>query len=75
MTINIKHIYKIVRKFLFSWCNKDFLIFLFFLALSCIFWLMMTLNETYEQEICIPAKLTEYPKTPSSPPTWKTPYA
>ncbi len=62
MTINIKHIYKIVRKFLFSWCNKEFLIFLFFLALSSIFWLMMTLNETYEQEICIPAKLTGIPE-------------
>ena len=39
---------KIVRGFLFTLVNKEFLIFLFFLLLSGIFWLLMTLNETYE---------------------------
>lgn len=35
---------------------------MFFLALSSIFWLMMTLNETYEQEITVPVKLVNVPK-------------
>ena len=54
--------YKMFRNFLFRWVNKEFLVFLFFLALSSIFWLMMTLNETYEQEICVPAHLVNVPK-------------
>ena len=42
--------------------SKEFLIFLFFFALSSIFWLMMTLNETYEQEINVPVRLPGVPK-------------
>ena len=42
--------------------NKQFLIFLFFLFLSGMFWLMMTLNETYEKEICVPVRLVGQPK-------------
>lgn len=62
MKINPKNIYRAIRNFLFSQLNKEFLFFLFFLFLSSIFWLMMTLNETYEQEICVPVKLTNVPK-------------
>lgn len=51
-----------VRNFLFSIVNKEFLIFLFFLALSGIFWLMMTLNETYEKEFVIGVKVTNVPR-------------
>lgn len=54
--------YHIFRGFLFKLLNKEFLFFLFFLALSGIFWLMMTLNETYEQEIPIGLRLTGIPK-------------
>ena len=39
----------IFRNLLFSMFNKEFLIFLFFLLLSGAFWLVMTLNETYER--------------------------
>ena len=38
------------------------MIFLFFLALSGIFWLMMTLNETYEYEVRIPVEYVNVPK-------------
>lgn len=55
-------IYRGVRNFLFSQMNKQFLIFLFFLILSGMFWLMMTLNETYEKEICVPVRLVGQPK-------------
>jgi len=52
--LGIKDIFRTVRNFLFSNVNKQFLVFLFFLLLSSIFWLMMTLNETYEKEIRVP---------------------
>ena len=48
--------------FLFSRANKEFLIFLFFLALSGAFWLSLTLNETYEQEFAVPFTVTDIPK-------------
>lgn len=59
---NIQHVLKMVKGFLFSSLNKEFLIFLFFLALSGSFWLMMTLNETYEKEFEIPVRLMGVPK-------------
>lgn len=58
----LRSIFKIVRNFLFSTVNKEFLIFLFFLALSGIFWLLMTLNETYEKEFQIPVRVTNVPR-------------
>ena len=53
---------RMVRDFLFCTANKEFLIFLFFLALSGIFWLFMTLDETYEQEVVIPVHIANVPK-------------
>ena len=47
---------------MFRVVNKEFLIFLFFLLLSSTFWLLMTLNETYEREIIIPVNLVDVPK-------------
>jgi hypothetical protein len=58
---NIAKIYKFVRSFLFSSVNREFLIFLFFLGLSGTFWLLMTLNETYEEELAIPVRLVDVP--------------
>jgi hypothetical protein len=54
--------FKIIRNFFFSKTNKEFLIFLFFLCLSGTFWLLMTLNETYEKEFSIPVRLINVPK-------------
>lgn len=62
MSFKIKKIYQQARSFLFSNMNKQFLVFLFFLFLSGIFWLSMTLNETYEQEFNIPIQLTDVPE-------------
>ena len=56
------NIYQVVRNFLFSWLNREFLIFLFFLALSGLFWLLMALNETYEAEIPIAVRIVNVPK-------------
>ena len=53
-----KRIYHLLKTFLSDFSGKEFLIFLFFLALSGVFWLMMTLNETYEVEFKVPLALT-----------------
>lgn len=57
-----KNLYETIRNFLFSNVNKQFVVFLFFLFLSGIFWLIMTLNETYERDIKIPLRITNIPK-------------
>lgn len=58
----LARIYNLVRNALFRLLNKEFLVFLVFLALSGIFWLVMTLNEDYEREIYVPVQLTGIPK-------------
>lgn len=51
----------IIRNSLLSRRNREFLIFLFFLALSGVFWLLMTLNEVYEREVVVPLHITGVP--------------
>lgn len=41
--------------------NKQSLIFLFFLALSSVFWVIQALNETYEEEFLVPIELKNVP--------------
>jgi len=53
---------KSIRNFLFSNMNKQFFTFLFFLVLSALFWLFLTLNETYEKEIKLPYQVVNIPK-------------
>ncbi len=50
-----------LRKLFFSLINKEFLIFLFFLAVSAGFWCMLTLNETYEREVNVPLQMIGIP--------------
>lgn len=57
----VRSIFRLTRNFLFSSVNKEFLVFLFFLALSAVFWLMMTLNENYEKEVRIPVTVVNIP--------------
>lgn len=56
-----KGIAQTIRNFLFSKTNKEFLVFMFFLALSGIFWLLMALNETLEKEVRIPVRIVNIP--------------
>ena len=60
--MNENSLWHYLRNFLFSKTNKEFLIFLFFFALSGAFWLFMTLNETYEKDISIPISIVNVPK-------------
>ncbi len=51
-----------IRTLFLSSINKELLTFIFFLALSGIFWLLLTLDEVYEQEFSIPISVTNVPK-------------
>jgi hypothetical protein len=53
---------KAIKSFLFSNMNKQFFIFLFFVLLSAVFWLILTLNETYEKEVKVPVRIVNIPK-------------
>ena len=55
-------IYRPLRDFLFSIVNREFLIFLFFLVVSGVFWLLSTLNDTDEYEYAIPVSLAGVPR-------------
>lgn len=54
-------IVKRVRDFLFSYRSREFGVFLFFLAVSAGFWLLQTLDETYENEVEVPIALVDVP--------------
>ena len=51
-----------MKNLLLSRANREFLIFLFFFALSGAFWLMMRLNETSEQEVRVVVRYTNIRK-------------
>ena len=51
-----------IRDFLFSRANREFLLFLCFLALASVFWLMIRLNETYEVEVKTVVRYVNVPK-------------
>ena len=55
-------ILRYIKLFLFSRANKEFVVFMVFLALSGIFWLLTTLNQVYEHEFAIPVSVVGVPK-------------
>jgi hypothetical protein len=57
-----KRISLYIKRFLFNRMSKEILIFIFFLILSSIFWLILTLNETYEREIKVTINIKGIPK-------------
>lgn len=61
MNIRLLRIVGIIRSLLLKAISKEFLIFLFFLAISGIFWLIVTLNETFEQELTMSVKIANVP--------------
>ena len=60
--MDVKRLWQVISDFVFSNTNRDFLVFLFFLGLSGIFWLSLTLNDTYEREFSIPVSVVDIPK-------------
>lgn len=63
---NIKRFYLIglrkIRSFLLSAKSRELLIFLFFVIVSFCFWLLQTMNDTYQTEFKIPVRLKNVPK-------------
>ena len=55
-------LFQIIKNFLLSNMNKQFLTFLFFVLLSAIFWCTLTFNEQYEKEVKIPVQIINVPK-------------
>ena len=53
---------KDLGNFLLKYFNREFLIFVFFLFLSSMFWLVLTLNQNYDKEIHIPIKIVNVPQ-------------
>ncbi len=56
------HIINIIRGFLSKLINKEFLVFLFFLLLSGLFWLTNVLDDYYEREFTVDVRLAGIPK-------------
>ncbi len=54
--------YKDVKDFLLNRSSKEFLIFLFFLAMSAAFWLLSVLNDTYEEEYDVELSIVDVPQ-------------
>ena len=51
-----------MKNFLFSKANREALIFLFFFALAGVFWLMIRLNDTFEEEVRLVVRYTNVKK-------------
>lgn len=57
-----QHKYKDTKDFLLRILNKEFLVFLCFLAVSTAFWFLTTLNDTYEKEVKVPITISDVPQ-------------
>ena len=51
-----------MRNLLFQAVNKEFLVFLFFFAISGAFWFVLAVKEPVEREVSIPVMVTNIPK-------------
>lgn len=63
---NIKRYYRIelrkIRSFLSSQTCREYLIFLFFVFVSFLFWALQTLDEVYQTDLKMPVRLKNVPK-------------
>lgn len=60
-TLKYKRYFIKVKRALFGQKNRELLIFLFFFLVSASFWLLQTLNETFDLELHFPLKLENVP--------------
>ena len=54
---------------------KDFFVFLMFLVMSAVFWVLTTLNETYEAEVEVRLEIADVPAIPLLRRVCRTQYA
>ncbi len=60
----MKHLrgrYLRLKKFLLRLSNRNFLVFMFFLALSASFWVFLALNDEYEKDFAVTLRLNSVP--------------
>lgn len=57
-----QHLVKKIRNFLQSPQCREFLFFLFFVFIASAFWMLQTLDETYETEITLPLRIKNVPE-------------
>ena len=62
MRYGIAKIWVRTKSLLFGKKSHDFFVFLFFFVVSSGFWLLQTLNETFEMELSIPLELKNVPE-------------
>ena len=62
MRYGIVKVWVRIKSFLLGKKSHDFFVFLFFFVVSFGFWLLQTLNETFEMEISVPLKLKNVPE-------------
>lgn len=60
-SVQFKKNYTTFKNFLLGPKNKEFLIFLFFFFVSAAFWLLQSLNETFDVELKVPLELENVP--------------
>ena len=60
--VRVKTVLRRLGSILFSRRSRELFVFLFFLAVSAGFWLLQTLDETYEMEVHVPLLLTDIPE-------------
>lgn len=58
----IQHAYEGVKAFLLSKLSREAFVFLFFVLVSAGFWLLLTLNQSYEMDVEVPVELTDVPQ-------------
>ena len=62
MRYGIVKVWVRIKSLLFGKKSHDFFVFLFFFVVSSAFWLLQTLNETFETEVSVPLKLKNVPE-------------
>ena len=58
----IQHALEGAKAFLLSKLSREAFVFLFFVLISAGFWLLLTLNESYEMDVEVPVELTGVPQ-------------
>ena len=61
MRYGIVKVWVRIKNLLLGKKSHDFFVFLFFFVVSFGFWLLQTLNETFETEISVPLELKNVP--------------
>ena len=59
--LRLQHALEGLKAFLLSKLSREAFVFVFFMLVSAVFWLLLTLNETYEMDVEVPLELTGVP--------------